>query len=162
MLNAISYGGLFACAIFLWAVIETALGLHDRYIRYHEYLSYFFAVPSVAIMYRGICAGAPRKGMGFRRAFLKGLAITGVVALLCPLVWYIFCTFINPRFLGNMARYAVEWKGMAMPLAVQWFSLPGYLFVSALSTAIIGSVIALVIAIIVAGRRHRLDRVPFF
>lgn len=156
MLNAIRYGLLFALAIFLWAVAETLLGLHDRYIRYHEYLSYFFAVPSVAIMYWGISAGAKakREGVSFRSAFLKGLAITGVVTLLCPVVWYIFCTVVNPSFLGNMARHAIETKGMAAPLARQWYALPTFVLVSAFSTAVIGSVISLVIAIIMAGRRH--------
>src|SRR5690554_556154 len=103
MLNAIRYGLLFALAIFLWALVETMLGLHDRYIRYHEYLSYFFAVPSVGIMYLGISAGerAPTQGMRFRKALLKGLRITAVVALLCPVVWLVFCLYVNPDFLGN-------------------------------------------------------------
>src|SRR5690606_2792582 len=115
MLNAIRYGLLFVLAIFLWAVAETMLGLHDRYIRYHEYLSYFFAVPSGGIMYWGIRAGGKTKqgGVSFRSAFMEGLAITGVVTLLCPMVWYVFCTAVNPAFLDNMAHHAIETKGMA-------------------------------------------------
>ena len=158
MLNAIRYGLLYALAIFLWALAETALGLHDRYIQYHEYLSYFFAVPSVGIIYWGIRAGEKRaqQGFCFRKAFLKGLGITGVVTLLCPGVWYVFCLFVNPTFLDNMARHALETKRMTAPVVMQWYSLPNYLFVSAFSTAMIGSVISLVIAIIMAGRRrHR-------
>jgi len=155
MLNAIRYGVLFALAIFLWAVAETALGLHGRYIRYHEYLSYFFAVPSVGIMYWGMCAGQQNRpgGMGFRSAFRKGLGITVVVSLLCPVVWYVFCVYVNPDFLGNMARHAVETKQMAPPLAAKRFSLSGHLLVSALSTAVVGAVISLVIAVIVARRK---------
>lgn len=156
MLNAIRYGLLFALAIFLWAVAETLLGLHDRYIRYHEYLSYFFAVPSVGIMYWGIRAGekGKRGSTSFRSALVKGLAITGVVTLLCPVVWYVFCTAVNSAFLDNMARHAIETKGMATALALQWYALPTFLFMSAFSTAVIGSVISLVIAIIMAGRRR--------
>src|SRR5690606_10518984 len=99
MINAIRYGALFALAVFLWAVAETVVGLHGRYIGYHEYLSYFFAVPAVSIMYWGITNsinGQAAGRTGFRGAFLKGLGITAVVALLCPLVWYVFCTFVNP------------------------------------------------------------------
>ena len=156
MLNAIRYGVFFALAIFLWAVTETVFGLHDRYIRYHEYLSYFFAVPAVAILYWGIRAGenAPRRGMRFGRAFGKGLAIMAVVAVLCPLVWYVFCTFVNPMFLGNMIHYAVEIKGMAAPSAMHRYGLPNFLFIATFSTVLIGSIISLVIAIIMAGRRH--------
>ncbi len=156
MLNAIRYGILFALAIFLWAVAETALGLHDRYIRYHEYLSYFFAVPSVGIMYWGIRAGekTPGRGTRFRKALLDGLGITTVVTLLCPVVWYVFCSLVNPAFLDNMARHAIEEGNMAPSLAAQRYRLPTYLFVSALSTAVIGSIISLVIAIIMAGRRR--------
>lgn len=156
MWNAIRYGLLFALAIFLWAVAEAALGLHDRHIKYHEYLSYFFAVPSVAIMYWGIRAGekTPWQGMRFRTAFLKGIAITAVVTLLCPVVWYFFCSFVNPAFLGNMTRHAIEVKGMDPPLAMQRYTLSNYLFVSAFSTAVIGSVISLVIAVIMAGHRR--------
>src|SRR3546814_17985267 len=110
MSNAIRYGLLFALAIFLWAVAETLLGLHDRYIRYHEYLSYFFAVPSVGIMYLGIRAGEeePGQGMHFRKALLKGLGITTMVTILCPVVWLVFGTFVNPAFLYNIAQYRPE------------------------------------------------------
>lgn len=155
MLNAIRYGLFFGLAMFLWTVAETLLGLHGRYIRYHEYLSYFFAVPSVGIMYWGVRAGGKTKqgGVSFRSAFMEGLAITGVVTLLCPVVWYVFCTAVNPVFLDNMALHAIE-KGMAAPLALQWYALPAFLFVSAFSTAVIGCVISLVIAVIIAGR-HR-------
>ncbi|MGV3761663.1 DUF4199 domain-containing protein [Parapedobacter sp.] len=157
MMNALRYGLLFASAIFLWALLETVLGLHDRYIRYHEYLSYFFAVPSVGIMYVGICAGeeTPAKGMRFRRALWKGLAITAVVAVLSPVVWLVFCTFVNPAFLGNMAQYAIESNAMTPSLAAKRYALPNYLFVSAFSMAIIGAVISLVIAIIMAGRQRK-------
>ena len=155
MLNAVRYGILFALAIFLWAVTETMLGLHDRHIRYHEYLSYFFAVPSVGIMYWGVYAGQkkPAAGMSFRGAFLKGLGITAVVSVLCPVVWYVFCVYVNPDFLGNMARHAVDTKEMAPPLAAKRFSLPGHLLVSTLSTAVIGAGVSLVIAVIVARRK---------
>src|SRR5690606_28514790 len=144
-----------ALAIFLWAVAETVLGLHGRLIRYHEYLSYFFAVPAVGIMYRGICAKEKVRGQGmpFRKAFLEGLGITAVVTLLSPAVWYVFCSFVNPVFLDNMADHAIEAKGMAPPLAMHRYALTNYLFVSTLSTAVIGSVISLVIAIIMAKRR---------
>lgn len=154
MLNALRYGLLFAAAIFLWAAAETMLGLHDRYIRYHEYLSYLFAVPSVGIMYLGIRAGEEVRGQGmrFRKALLRGLGITAVVTLLCPAVWFVFCTFVNPAFLNNIIQHAIQAKKMAPSLAKAWYALPHYLFVSALSTAIIGTVISVVIAIIMAGR----------
>lgn len=156
MLNAVRYGILFALAIFLWAVAEMALGLHDRYIRYHEYLSYFFAVPAVGIMYWGIRAGeqADRPGMRFGRAFGKGMRIVAVVTILCPVVWYVFCMFVNPTFLSNMTRYAIETKGMTVRPAEHRYGLFNYLFISTISTALIGSIISLVIAIIMAGRRH--------
>ena len=156
MINAFRYGTFFALAIFLWALGESALGLHDRHIGYHEYLSYFFAVPAVGIMYWGIVNG--RNGlaagrMGFRGAFLKGLGITAVVALLCPFVWYVFCRFVNPDFLDNMMRHAIEAKGMAVSLAKKRFSLVNHLLVSTLSTTVFGVVISLVIAIIVARQK---------
>ncbi len=154
---AIRYGVLFAVAIFLWAVIESLLGLHDRHIQYHEYLSYFFAVPSVAIMYWGIRSEEKRsqERIGFRKAFMTGLGITGVVTLLCPLVWYVFCAWVNPSFLDNMVRYAIAAKGMDAQLAGQRFSLSTHLLVSTLSTLVIGAVISLVIAVIMARQTQR-------
>lgn len=155
MMNAIRYGVLFASAIFLWAVVEWLIGLHGPYIRYHEYLSYFFAVPAVGIMYCGITYGenGQNNRVGFRRAFKKGLGITSVVVLLCPLVWYTLCTFVSPDFLSNMARHAIETETMPAPLATKRFSLANHLLVSSLSTAVIGVVISLVIAVIVARRK---------
>ena len=155
MLNAIRYGLLFASAIFLWAVAETLVGLHGRYIRYHEYLSYFFAVPAVIIMYSGVRpARHMQQRQSFRSGLLKGLAITAVVVALCPLVWYVFCTFVNPGFLGNMVTHAVEDRGMDPQAAARRYSLYGYITVSVLSTAIVGSVISLVMAIIMAARKR--------
>ncbi len=155
MKNAIRYGLLFASAIFLWAVIEWLVGLHGRFIRYHEYLSYFFAVPSVAVIYWGV-RGGDSQAIGkqsFGRAFARGLAITGVATLLCPLVWYVFCTWVNPGFLEAMARHAVEAKGVGTRVAEMRYALTNHLLVSTLSTAVIGAVISLVVAVVVA--KHR-------
>ncbi|WP_257669491.1 DUF4199 domain-containing protein [Parapedobacter tibetensis] len=153
---AIYYGILFAFAIFIWAVIESLVGLHDRYIQYHEYLSYFFAVPSVAIMFWGIRSSRNQSDSrtGFRKAFMAGLGITLVVTMLCPLVWYVFCVFVNPTFLNNMMHYAVETKGMDAQIAALRFSLSNHILVSTISTSVIGVVIAFVIAIIVARRKN--------
>ncbi|SEL58230.1 DUF4199 domain-containing protein [Parapedobacter koreensis] len=156
MMHAVRYGMLFALAIFLWAMAEWLIGLHDRYIRYYEYLSYFFAIPSVYIIYRGIYDGVDWSDgrVGFRKAFERGLGITLVVMLLCPLVWYVFCTFINPAFLSNMERFSVENKGMQAALAAQRFSLPVYVLIASLSTTLVGIVISLVIAIIAAQQKR--------
>jgi len=155
MMNAVRYGVLFALAILLWATIESLIGLHDRHIRYHEYLSYFFAIPAVGIIYWGIRSGGDRTGghIDFRRAFMTGLGITAVAALLCPLVWYVFCEWVNPDFLGNRIRHAVEAQGMDIRLATQRFSLRNHLLVSTFSTTVIGAVISLVVAIIVARQK---------
>lgn len=153
MINAIRYGVLFALVIFLWAVVETLVGLHGRYIRYHEYLSYFFAVPAVYMMYWGIRSGGHAGPMSFRNAFAKGLGITLVAALLCPLVWYAFCVAVNPAFLDAMVRNAVEHEGMAEASALKRFSLVNHLVVSTIAVAVINVVIALVIATIVAQRK---------
>lgn len=154
---AIRYGVLFAFAIFLWAVVESLVGLQDRFIRYHDYLSYFFAIPSVAILYSGIRSKEQELGVqiGFQQAFKTGVSITFVVSTLCPLVWYVFCTWINPVFLNNMLQYVVEKKGMDMQLATQRFSLSGHLLVSTVSTLVVGVVISLVVATIVAKQKHK-------
>ncbi|MGK6349710.1 DUF4199 domain-containing protein [Parapedobacter sp. DT-150] len=154
MMNVIRYGVFLALAMLLWAVAEWLVGLHGPYIRYHEYLSYFFAVPSVAILYGGIRSAANRLGghMDFRKAFMEGLGITLVATLLCPLVWYVFCVGINPAFLANMTRFSIDVKGMDAQLAAQLFSLPNHLLLSTLSMAVVGTVTSLVVAIIVARR----------
>ncbi|MFC3199249.1 DUF4199 domain-containing protein [Parapedobacter deserti] len=160
--SAIRYSVFFALAILLWAVAEWLVGLHDKYIRYHEYFSYFFAVPSVGIMYLGIRSGGrpPENRMSFRSAFLRGLGITSVVSILCPLMWYLFCVFINPAFLDYMMRYAIEAKGMDPQLAMKRYSLSSHLFVSTLSTAVVGAVISLVVAIILARRKPAVSDAP--
>lgn len=156
MMNAIRYGLLFSLAIFLWLVAESSLGLHGQYIRYHEYLSYFFAVPAVIIMYKGIRSGesSAQRSIPFGKGLLKGLGITAIVAVLCPLVRYVFCVYVNPTFLGNMAKYAVEVKAMSPTLAASRFELTGYLVMSVFSTVVIGVVISLVMAVILAARQR--------
>ncbi len=152
---AIRYGLLFAFAIFIWAVIESWIGLHDRYIEYHEYLSYFFAIPSVGIIHWGIRRKEKQldNRIRFSTAFITGLGITCVVTLLCPVIWYLFCVFVNPDFLENMRHYAVAAQGMDEQLAAQRFSLFNHILVSTLSALVIGTVISLVIAVIVVQRK---------
>ncbi|MBK1439432.1 DUF4199 domain-containing protein [Parapedobacter sp. ISTM3] len=155
-MHTIKYGILFALAIFLWVVIEWLVGLHDRYIRYHEYLSYFFAVPSVYILYRGIRGGAdqPNGRLSFRRVFAKGLGISLVATCLCPLVWYVYCVVINPAFLEHMTRFSIEVKEVDSHLASERFSLPVYLSTTTVSTALTNVITCFVIAVVVAERKR--------
>lgn len=150
--HIVRYGSGWALAALLWMLVESWVGLHDRYMHYHGYLTYFFAIPWVFIYYRGIRQRAVTAGrLEFREAFLLGCGITLAATVLTPVVWWAFAGWLNPDFLTAKAQHAIG-HGMDPEAAALRYSLVNHLVISAFSTAVIGSVISLVIAIIFARR----------
>lgn len=150
MKQVLFFGLLYVLAIVGWALAETVVGLHDEYIRYHEYLSYFFAIPIVAIMYYAMQARKRQlnQELTFKRAFVYGLSITAFVLLCSPVLWYVFCTYINTDLLDNLARYHMERKGLSEAVAQRRYALPNYIWMAMASTTTIGVVVSLVLSLI--------------
>jgi hypothetical protein len=146
----LTFGTIYALAIFIWALIEYVLGLQGPYIRYHEIYSYFFAIPAVMILYRAFRAHSLQQKVELRwtEQLKYGLGIVFVATALTPLVWWIFCEWINPQFLPALRQYHVVARKLPAVQVSELFTLPNFLFMQVVTTAVVGSLIALILSVI--------------
>ena len=132
----------------LWICLEYAVGLHGRFIAWHPILTNLIAIPSVIIMVLAILEKRHVLGgvITFKQAFLCGLGVSIVVAVLSPLTQFIFHRLINPGFFENAIRYGVEHGKTTLEQAQAFFNLRSYVIQSVLAAIIMGSITSLVIA----------------
>lgn len=158
MKAAFFFGVLFAIVLFLWYGLEYAVGLHGPYIAYHEYVSYFFAIPVVAIMAAAIryrrrqCP--PEQPLRFFPLFSFGALVSLIAALAVIPAMYAFAQWVNPAFLDALSRHAVDAGRMDAALAARRFAMDSFLVMHGALVLVVGTVAAFVIAIVMAGKRE--------
>lgn len=144
----LKWGVIFSVMGLLWVCLEYAVGLHGKFIGWHLYLTNLVAIPSVIIMVLAILE--KRRVLGgvitFKQAFLCGLGVSLVVAVLSPLTQYIFFRFINPSYFENAIRYGVEQGKTTLEQAQALFNLPSYMIQGVLAAIVMGTITSLVIA----------------
>jgi Protein of unknown function (DUF4199) len=144
----LKWGIIFSVMGFLWVCLEAAVGLHGRFIAWHPILTNLVAIPSVIIMVLAILE--KRRVLGgvitFKQAFLCGLGVSLVVAVLSPVTQFIFHRLINPSYFENAIRYGVEHGKTTLEQAQAFFNLQSYMIQSVLAAIIMGSITSLVIA----------------
>lgn len=161
MKAAFYFGILFAMVLFLWYSLEYAIGLHGPYVRYHEYVSYFFAIPVVMIMAAAIryrkARNLKEQPARFWPLFSFGAQVSLVAALAVAPLMYAFATWVNPGFLEALSSHAVQAGKMETAMAARRFALDSFLVLHAALIVTVGSVAAFVIAIIMTGKPERPD-----
>lgn len=157
MKAAFFYGILFATILFLWYCLEYLLGLHDTYIEYHAFVSYFFAVPVVVVMASAVRHRKRQlhggEGVRFGTLFSFGFVVALVASFVVVPVMYVFIQWVNPGFLDALAQHAIGAEGMDPSLASRRFSIGGFLLQHAALILIVGAVAAFVISVIMAAKR---------
>jgi hypothetical protein len=143
----IKWALLFSAMSLLWMVIEKAVGLHDQYLDQQQYLTNLFAIPAILLYVfalrekRSVVYGGQ---MSFKEGFISGLILTGIIAVLAPLVQYITSTYITPDYFANVIKRSVELKMFTQAEAEAQFNLKSYLlmsFVGALGMGVVTSAI---------------------
>lgn len=144
----IKWGIIFSIMGLLWVTMEYLVGLQGRFIAWHPYLTNLVAIPSVIIMVMAILEKRQVLGdvITFKQAFLCGLGVSIVVAVLSPLTQFIFHRVINPGFFDSAIRYGVEHGKTTIEQAQAFFNLRSYILQSVLAAIIMGSITSLVIA----------------
>ena len=147
----LKWGLIFAAMQLVWITLEFLFGLHDKYISWHPTVSNFIALPSIIIMVLAIRdkRAALNGKITFGTAFLCGLGVSVVVAILSPLVQIIFFRLINPNFFANSIKYAVETGQETLAQAQANFNLTNYLMLGAIGSIIMGAITSLIIAAII-------------
>ena len=147
----LKWGLIFAAMQLVWITLEFAFGFHDKHISWHPTVSNFIALPSIIIMVLAIRdkRAALNGKITFGTAFLCGLGVSVVVAILSLLVQLIFFRLINPNFFANFIKYAIENSKMTLEQAQANFNLTNYMVQGAIGAIIIGAITSLIIAAII-------------
>ena len=147
----LKWGLIFAAMQLVWITLEFLFGLHDKYISWHPTVSNFIALSSIIIMVLAIRdkRAALNGKITFGTAFLCGLGVSVVVAILSLLTQLIFFRLINPNFFANFIRYAIENSKTTLEQAQANFNLTSFMLQGAIGAIIIGVFTSLVIATVI-------------
>lgn len=152
----IKWGLIFSFVSLLWITIGYLFGFQTKYPTMHVVFSMLFAIPAILMMYLGIAEKRRVNGdkISFKQAFITGLGISIVVALLTPVVQYIFHKFINPGFFERMIEVAIA-GGQSLQQAEATFNLKMYAFGGAIFGLIIGAITSLILAAILRSKEDQ-------
>lgn len=107
----IKWALIFSAVTLLWMTGEKLVGLHDKYIDYHLYLTNLFAIPAIIIM---VLALKEKKNKGYDgqmtygQGLISGIIISAIIALLSPLTQWITTYVITPEYFPNVIKRSVE------------------------------------------------------
>ena len=147
----IRYAVLITLLMLLWLCVEYMIGLHDKFIAYHPYITMFALIIPV------VCARMAVKEkldllngkLSFKEAFITGFLIAFFAAVLSIPSQIIFHKVINPDFFDSMIDYAgkrAETLQMdvskAREEASMYFNLTSYIIQAGLGTLVFGTIIA--------------------
>jgi len=110
LLLALKWGVISATAGFLWTCFEFAVGLHDKYIDLHLYLTNLFFVFAIAITILSLSEYRKlNNGLSIGNAFLFGVYKAVVNAPLGALYFFIFIHHINPQMFENFVAMGIQY-----------------------------------------------------
>lgn len=163
MKTEIKWGLIFSMVSLLWIVGEYLVGLHDRYIDKQQILTNLFFFPAVLMMYLAIREKRQMLGgqITFMAALTCGFAVSVVVAILAPLIQYVFHTWINPHFFEKLIEYSTGKAGgsgtgiMTVELASRHFSLGNYMLMSSMGAITAGVSTSLVLGYLMRSRNSQ-------
>lgn len=107
----IKWALIFSAMVLLWMILERAVGLHDRYIDYHLYLTNLFAIPAIVVMVLALKDKKRRfygGQMSYKQGLISGIILSAIIALLTPLTQWITSYIITPEYFPNVIERSVE------------------------------------------------------
>ncbi len=149
------YALFISLCMLLWLAFEALVGLHDKYIAYHPYLSMLSVFIPVVFGYLAVKDKRSQLDgtITFKQALLTGVAVVVITAVLAVPVQLVFHYWINPYFFEDMIEYAVN-NGKSTPeQAAMYFNITSYIIQSVLGTLVFGNIIALVVALLMRTKK---------
>lgn len=132
----------FSLMVLAWMSLEKLVGLHDKYIDYHLYLTNLFAIP--AILFIVWALKDKRKNyyngqMTYQEGLISGIILSVFIAVLSPLTQWITSYIITPDYFTNVIRRSVEigyYK--TIEKAQENFNFPNYAKQGAIASLVMG------------------------
>lgn len=150
----IKWAVIFTIVMLLWMMLEKALGWHDELIAQHATYTNFFA-PVAILIY--VFALKEKKSslngeMSYKKAFISGIILSMIIALLSPLAQYITHNFITPDFFENIKAYAIESGQTTKEEAETYFNFKSYVLQSFIGALLMGVATTAIVAIFVRSK----------
>ena len=107
----IKWALIFSAVTLLWMAAEKLVGLHDKYIDYHLYLTNLFAIPAIIMM---VLALKEKKQnfyggkMSYGQGMMSGVILSFIIAVLSPFTQWITSYLITPEYFPNVIKRSVE------------------------------------------------------
>ncbi len=156
MKTELKYGLIFSGTSLLWITLEFIVGLHTKYQDLHPILTNLFFIPAGWILWLAMKERKSQSGgkITFSAAFLCGLFISIIVAILSPVVALIFHKLINPHFFPDFIEYAVRNGETTEQEAEKYFNLKNYIIQGVFGFFIIGIIMSAVLAFFVVREKE--------
>lgn len=155
----IKWAFIFSGMGLLWMVLEKLVGLHDKYIDYHMYLTNLFMIPAVWVTVLALRDKKRRDfagNMTYLQGFLSGMLLTIFIAALSPLTQWITSYVITPEYFPNVIKRSVElgyFKTTADAAAN--FNYQNYAVQGAIGALIMGTVTVAIVMIFVRTKQPK-------
>jgi hypothetical protein len=103
------YGAIAAGSGFLWTCFEFAIGLHDKYVDLHPYLTNLFFLIAIAITIFSLNEIKRLNGsLNVMLALKLGLVVGLVNLPLSLLSFYVFIEYVNPDMLASFIENMMQ------------------------------------------------------
>lgn len=147
----IKWALIFIASLMAWMFLERLVGLHDKHLDKHQYLTLLYSIIAVSIyvfalndkrrhFYNGT--------MSYLQGFLSGLVITSIVTVFSPLTQWVISNVITPDYFKNVIEYSLTTgyhKSRSDALAQ--FNYKSYAIQSTIGALVMGLVTTAVVAI---------------
>lgn len=145
----LKWGLIISVAALMWLVFEYVAGLHSRHIEWHSTVTMFWIPVAIGLLV--VALGKRKRAslntLSYWEGVRSGAIIALVIAVVTPLMLWIFVTYINPTFFENMIRFATTQTGLSVEEASGNFNYRSYAITSVLgSTA--GTVLTAMVAMV--------------
>lgn len=148
---------LFSVVTLVWMGMERLVGLHDKFIDYHLYLTNLFAIPAILMMVLGLKAKKQQfyKGqMSYKQGFISGTLLSVFIGVLTPFTQWITSYVITPEYFTNVIRRSVELKMYAnVAEAEAQFNYANYALQGSISAVIMGIITTSIAMIFIKTKR---------
>lgn len=148
MQTEIKWSLIFAAVSLLWTLLLQVLGVHDKHIAWHPYISLMFFIPAVGMYVmalrekRNVLGGR----ISYKSACISGIVMAVVITVLSPLVQWIIHRVIAPGYFRSVIDYSVKSGYMTLEQAQANFNLRSYLVQATVGALIAGLLTTLVVA----------------
>lgn len=107
----IKWALIFSAVTLLWMAAEKLVGLHDKYIDYHLYLTNLFAIPAIIMMVLSLKEKKQNfygGKMSYGQGMMSGVILSFIIAMLSPFTQWITSYLITPEYFPNVIKRSVE------------------------------------------------------